>query len=198
MDPEEQREIARMGGRASHGGRGRDYEEDEDRDSRGRWTSRSESRSGSRYESRSSGRGYDEDDWRSRGRSSRDYDEDRGNGHSRRGFAGMDPEEQREISRMGGRASHGGRGRDYEEDDWRSRGRSSRDYDEDRGNGHSRRGFAAMDPEEQREISRMGGRASHGSRGRDYEEDRDNRSGRSSSWDDQPRDEYGRFTSERR
>jgi len=29
-------------------------------------------------------------------------------GTSRRGFASMDPEKQREIARKGGRASHGG------------------------------------------------------------------------------------------
>ncbi|MFO0950714.1 MAG: KGG domain-containing protein [Isosphaeraceae bacterium] len=37
--------------------------------------------------------------------------------HSRRGFAAMDPEEQREISRKGGQASHGGRGRQSEYDE---------------------------------------------------------------------------------
>jgi len=41
---------------------------------------------------------------------------------SKRGFAAMDPEEQREIASEGGRASHGGRGRadddgDGEEED---------------------------------------------------------------------------------
>lgn len=76
---------------------------------------------------------------------------------SRRGFAAMDPEERREIARRGGEASHGGRGRvgrsryEDEERGFRSRGRG----------GDGRRGFAAMDPEEQREIARMGGEASH-------------------------------------
>ena len=32
MDPERQREIASMGGRASHGGRGSDYESEESQD----------------------------------------------------------------------------------------------------------------------------------------------------------------------
>ncbi len=40
-----------------------------------------------------------------------------------------------------------------------ARGRSSH-------SGKSKRGFAAMDPEKQREIAAMGGRASHGGRGR--------------------------------
>jgi hypothetical protein len=40
-----------------------------------------------------------------------DEDGARRNGGSRgRGFAGMDPEERREIASKGGRASHGGRG----------------------------------------------------------------------------------------
>jgi general stress protein YciG len=53
----------------------------------------------------------------------------------RGGFAAMDPEEQRAISRKGGHASHGGRGR-HEDDEESSHG--------NRGGG-SRRGFAAMD-----------------------------------------------------
>jgi general stress protein YciG len=68
----------------------------------------------------------------------------------------QDEEEQREISRMSGRASHGGRGREDDDDRFHSRGPSR-----DEPSGRSRRGFAAMDPEEQREIARMGGRASH-------------------------------------
>jgi len=48
---------------------------------------------------------------------------------------------------------HGGRGREFVDDGDLSRG--------SRSTGRSRRGFAAMDPEEQREIARMGGRASH-------------------------------------
>lgn len=55
-----------------------------------------------------------------------------------RGFAAMDKDKQREIARMGGAASHGGRG---------SQG--------------SERGFAAMDDEQQREIARKGGQAAH-------------------------------------
>lgn len=48
------------------------------------------------------------------------------------------------------------------------------------------RGFAGMDPERQREIASMGGRASHGGGGRD--EDYETRGGRSQ---DRPRDERG-------
>ncbi|MDP2641005.1 MAG: KGG domain-containing protein [Candidatus Yanofskybacteria bacterium] len=52
---------------------------------------------------------------------------------SKRGFASMDPEKQREIAKKGGEASHEG-------------------------------GFASMDPEKQREIARKGGEASRGGR----------------------------------
>lgn len=48
----------------------------------------------------------------------------------------------------------GERHREY--DDRRDRSRSNRGT-----NGRSRRGFAAMDPDEQRKIASMGGRASH-------------------------------------
>ena len=78
-----------------------------------------------------------------------------------RGFAAMDPQRQREIASMGGRASHGGRGRDWEEDDDRSgrshfgesRGRSPYDDDDEdrRGRSPLRRGFTSMDAERHRE-----------------------------------------------
>lgn len=57
----------------------------------------------------------------------------------------------------------------------------ARGQSQSRGGGSSRRGFAAMDPEKQRRIASMGGRASHGGRGRDYEDNGDRRSTRSSS-----------------
>jgi general stress protein YciG len=105
---------------------------------------------------------------RSRSRFDEDDQDGRDGGRSRRGFASMDPERQREIASMGGRASHGGRGRDWEDEDDDGRGRSARSrsrYEEDddggRNGGRSRRGFASMEPERRREIASMGGRASH-------------------------------------
>ena len=158
MDPERQREIASLGGRASHGGRGRDWDDDD----RG-------------YSSRSSGSSYSSGSHSSRSRY--DDDDDRQGDSSHRGFAAMDPERQREISSLGGRASHGGRGRDWDDDDRgyssRSSGYGPRSHaspsrydndDDDRDSGRSRRGFAVMDPERRREISSLGGRASHGGR----------------------------------
>jgi general stress protein YciG len=103
----------------------------------------------------------------------REYDQN--GGSSRRGFASMDPERRREISSMGGHASHGGYGGDHERgyDDRQSRS-SNRYYenDHDKDGSSSRRGFASMDPERQREIASMGGRASHGGYGRGYDDDR--------------------------
>jgi general stress protein YciG len=71
--------------------------------------------------------------WERRGGSrERDYEDDieRGSsreepsGRSRRGFAAMDPEEQREIARMGGRASHEyGRGHEFTSEEAREAGR---------------------------------------------------------------------------
>ena len=119
------------------------------------------------------GRDWDYGDDRER-RSFREPDE---GAWSRRGFASMDPEEQRRIASMGGRASHGGQGRDWNYDDDRER-RSFRVPDE---GGRSRRGFAAMDPEEQRRIASMGGRASHGGRGREGDDDDDRFRSRGSS-----------------
>jgi len=71
----------------------------------------------------------------------------------------MDPVEQREISRKGGRASHGG---DGEEGGNGRRGRGREEEYSEEFEGSEGRGFAAMDPEEQREIARKGGQASHG------------------------------------
>jgi general stress protein YciG len=62
-------------------------------------------------------------------------------GSSNRGFAAMDPEEQREIAAKGGRASH------------------------EQGTGHE------FTSEEAREAGRKGGRASGGSRVRESEEE---------------------------
>lgn len=91
-----------------------------------------------------------------------------------------------------------------------------------RNEGTSNRGFASMDPDEQREIASRGGRAAHASgnaheftseearragarshinddnrrgRNRDDDDDDDYR-GRSSSSSTRKRDRYGRFTSD--
>jgi len=134
MDPEDRREIARMGGRASHGNSGNYPNRNSFRyeDDRGR-QDYAYSDYDDRYEM--SGRGYDEgsgqdddnderydsryqndnrsyngrESYSSRNNSSRyenEYDRRDGNSRNRRGFAGMDPEERREISGRGGRAAH--------------------------------------------------------------------------------------------
>lgn len=121
MPREQVRRIASMGGRASHGGRGSDYEDEDDDDRSYR------SRSSSRWEDDD----YDDDNdneesgYRMRGGSDEYFDEDEydddddynedddeGGRGSRRGFASMPREQVRRIASMGGRASHGGgRGR---------------------------------------------------------------------------------------
>jgi general stress protein YciG len=125
----------------------------------------------------------------------RDYDDDddRGRRSSGRGFAGMDREEQREISRMGGRASNGGRREeDYDDDDRGYRSRSRGYNDDERGERRDNgRGFASMDREEQREIARMGGRASGGRRFEEEDYDRGSRS-RSRDYDDEREEGTGR------
>lgn len=127
-----------------------------------------------------------------------------------RGFAAMDPEQQREIARLGGRAAHqrgtahewtveeaaragrkGGeavsRDRAYMAEIGRRGGKAAHQRtaanqgaavaappagrpqraqaDNETARGRSGRGFAAMNPTEQREIARQGGEASHGGRG---------------------------------
>lgn len=85
---------------------------------------------------------------------------------SRRGFAAMDPERQREIAAEGGRAPHRG-----------PRGFAAMAEDEQReiasegGRAPHRgpRGFAAMDRAQQREIASRGGHASRSRYGRKYE-----------------------------
>lgn len=86
-----------------------------------------EERYGRGYESRrgDNGNRYEDDDYE---RGSDRHDEPRSRssstGRSRRGFAAMDPEEQREIARMGGRASHEhGRGHEFTPEEAREAGR---------------------------------------------------------------------------
>jgi len=195
MDPEEQREIASMGGRAAHE-RGTAHEFDsEEAAEAGRLGGESVSRDrehmaeigrkgglashhrnaafyhdAAAHHHRQAARHHESGDLEEAGRHGElaHGHSTTAHGHSersRRGFAAMDPAEQRRIASKGGRASHGGRGADFEEDEGEN----------GQGQGGSRRGFAAMDPAEQRRIASKGGRASHGGRGgsseREEEED---------------------------
>jgi ferritin-like metal-binding protein YciE/general stress protein YciG len=200
MDPEERREIASMGGRARWG-----YDDDDDDRERRSSSSRRGREEDDEYRSsgRFSSRGRDEeDDGRSRSSS----------GQGRRGFAAMDPEERREIASMGGRARWG---YDDDDDDRERRSSSSRrnreedgdDRYERSGSSRSQRGFAAMDPEERREIASMGGRARWGydddddrerrssSSRRSREDDDDDRSRSYSSWRRRDDEDDGRSRS---
>ena len=183
VDPEERREIARMGGHASHGGNGHN----------GKATSSRSGYSGSGHSSREVD-SYDDDNFDyHRRRDEDDYESDHSRGGSdegrgRQGFASMDNEGRREVARMGGEASHRGRGNsydDFQDFDYESE-YDDQDYENDGGaryhggssnrsssNGHGRKGFASMDQEERREIALMDGRASHDGRSRGYESDQD-------------------------
>jgi general stress protein YciG len=114
-------------------------------------------------------------------------------GSSNRGFAGMDPKKQQEISSKGGQAAHeSGNAHEFTSEEAREAGRKGGEaVSQDRehmseigrkggeashgggrsntGNqvgsqGGSDRGFGAMNEEEQRDISRKGGESSGGGR----------------------------------
>ena len=135
MDPERQHEIASKGGRAAHeSGRAHEWDSEEasdaarlshgERSAFHHETAAHHHTQAARY--RASGQHGRADlhaeHARRHGQQADEWGEKASRQH--RGFAAMDPERQREIASMGGRASHGGRGRDYEregnEDDYQS------------------------------------------------------------------------------
>lgn len=76
---------------------------------------------------------------------------------SRRGFAGMDPQKQREIARKGGKAAHAkGTAHEFTPDEAREAGRKGGQAAHARGTAHQ------FTPEEAREAGRKGGRRSRG------------------------------------
>jgi len=90
-------------------------------------------------------------------------------GTSNRGFASMDPEEQREIASKGGKAAHEqGVAHEFTSEEAREAGRKGGQAsgggrsNASNSGGKSERGFAAMDEDEQKEISRKGGESSRG------------------------------------
>jgi general stress protein YciG len=93
--------------------------------------------------------------------------QDRG-GTSNRGFASMDEDKQRDIARKGGESVPDDKrsfsqDRELAAEAGRKGGEARGGSEGDRGDGGGR-GFAGMDEEQQREISRKGGEASHGGR----------------------------------
>lgn len=86
-------------------------------------------------------------------------DKQGGGGKSKRGFASMDPEQQREIASEGGKAAHqSGRAHEFDSEEAREAGRKG---------GQA----VSKDREHMREIGRKGGEASRGG-GRRQEEER--------------------------
>jgi len=73
---------------------------------------------------------------------------------SRRGFAGMDPQKQREIASKGGRAAHAkGTAHEFTPQEAREAGRKGGQAAHERGTAHQ------FTPEEAREAGRKGGRS---------------------------------------
>lgn len=105
---------------------------------------------------------------------------------SNRGFASMDPEEQREIASRGGQAAHeGGNAHEFTSEEAQEAGRAAHRS----GNAHE------FTSEEAREA---GSRSHINDRGRSRDDDDDDDRGRSGSrgrGSNPPRDERGRFTS---
>jgi len=190
MDPERRRRIASEGSRSSRGGRDRSYEDEYDEGYDDEYDEDEEQGVSNRYGDEDYDQGYeDEDEYEDTGYENEDeYEEDedwegeaddrrgrsssrgrnsssrgrrsspgRSGVSSRRGFAGMDPEEQRRIARRGGERTSRTHGRDFYEDIGRQGGESvSNEYG----------------PEFYSRIGRQGGRAR-------WEEDEDYDRGRS-------------------
>lgn len=97
MEPEKQREIARKGGQASHGGHGSEHGEEHTARQKGQASHEEEHRGGKGFAS------MDPEKQREIARKG-------GQSSHSGGFASMDSEKQREIARKGGQSSHGGRG----------------------------------------------------------------------------------------
>lgn len=104
--------------------------------------------------------------------------------HNERGFAAMDPERQREIASMGGRAAHErGTAHEWDSDEAAEAGHRG-------GMARSSRGDSQSQRDETREVAR---KASLGGRGRDTDEEDEQRyespSRRGSSYDDEEEDD---------
>src|SRR5215469_2920883 len=143
MDPEQRRRIASEGGRASHGGRGRSHEDDYDEDYDDDYDEDDDRNVSNRYEDEDDDRYNDDDDYDYDDSGYEDEDEyddedDRGwqrsrqgrggrSSSSRRGFASMDPDQQRRIARMGGEATARTHGHDFYEEIGQEGGEAVRD-----------------------------------------------------------------------
>jgi hypothetical protein len=170
------RRIASRGGRASHGGRGGDYDDDRNRRSgNSSWGGdnygyNNTSRSRNDYDSNERGRGGNRgSSWMDEGETRRSSSWSNGYGKQGVGYD-WDSEEGRESGYLGGQArGNRSRSRDYDyDDDGGSRGGNRS------GNRGGGRGFASMDRDEVRRIAAKGGHMSHGGRGgsSDYDDDR--------------------------
>lgn len=158
--------------------------DDDDEDDRGRGRDRDDR-----------GRGRDDDDDRGRGRGSRgrdrDDDDDRGRGRGR----DRDEDDDRGGRGRGRDEDDRGRGRDRDEDDRGSRGRGSRDRDDDDDRGSRGRGSRDRDDDDRGRGSRGRDRDEdddRGSRGRGRDRDEDDRGGRGRDRGETPANRRGR------
>lgn len=140
-------------------------------DWRGRSSSeRSRSLDEDQYQDFDDNQEYEEDEY--------DYEREGRRSGGRRGFAAMDPEQQRSIARRGGQASSRSQSRDdygqfqgqgrysgnYDRYDRENRGFSydpeeDYDYRDYRNQSQSRRGYSSMDRDDRRRGSSRGGRS---------------------------------------
>ncbi len=124
----------------------------------------------------------------------------RNEGTSNRGFASMDPDEQREIASGGGRAAHAsGNAHEFTSEEAREAGRAAHAS----GNAHeftseeARRAGARSHINDDNRRGRNRDDDDDNRRGRSRDDDNDDdRRGRSSSSGTRKRDRYGRFTSD--
>jgi hypothetical protein len=199
MDPERRRRISSEGGRSSHGGRSRGYEDEFDQDYDEDYDEDDDRNISNRYQDEDYDEDdrydEDEDDYEDMGyedEHDEDYDEDERRGWERgysrsgrggssygrrsnisgRGFAGMGPEERREMGRRGGQArwnedeydrgrGRSGSGRSNGRSSGRNSSSSNRGSSSSRSSNSGRRGFGALSREEVRRTASKGGRTSH-------------------------------------
>ncbi len=163
MDPEERRELARKGGHNSHGGTSHEGDGGDGKDDRASHhghaafhhkTAAHHHRQAARHHSAGNHEEADRHTHAAHGHSETAHE------HSKRGFAAMDPERVREIARMGGLASHGGRGNQATLDEGEHDGDDITDQRSARGKQGA--GTQGGTPEQHAEAGRKGGQASHG------------------------------------
>ena len=203
MDPDRRRRIASEGGRSSHSGRGRDYEDNYEDDYDEDYDEDEGQRVGNRHRGQDWDEDYDDqDEYEDAGYGDEDdYDEDeddrrgsryssrgrsssgRRSNTSRRGFGSMDPEQRRRIARLGSQATARSHGREFYEDIGRRGGERVREE---------------YGPEFYEDIGRRGGETVSEEYGPEFYSQIGRRGGRARWNEEDNEDNYGRGRSSRR